>query len=232
MWNNYFLQIKKKYNMRVSTKKPLVINLDGKNITKNNEFNILELYKGGFRETIEQCAMYFTKRYNCISMCGADEISFIIENPMLLINDINSDNNNASTEIICVFVQLFSDYFNRFYNGERIYWHGKCYSINPEKINSFIKYKSRLIEVLTTTYFLKREGIHDAGNISLKEKIKKCNEVERYKGIKDIQKGVIYKNGERVDTEEMLKGNEIKIQPSNIQGQKNNIHYDDIEIEI
>lgn len=31
-WNDYFGNIRKKYNMRVSQKNPLVIDLDGKNV--------------------------------------------------------------------------------------------------------------------------------------------------------------------------------------------------------
>ena len=41
MWNNYFYQIRKKYSMRLSTKNPLVINLDGKDVTKNKNMNII-----------------------------------------------------------------------------------------------------------------------------------------------------------------------------------------------
>lgn len=35
MWNSYFFQIQSKYSMRVSFKNPLVIRLDGKDVTKN-----------------------------------------------------------------------------------------------------------------------------------------------------------------------------------------------------
>lgn len=113
MWNNYFLQIRKKYSMRVSSKEPLIINFDGKDVTKNKDFNILEEYKGSFRYAICLAAKYFSNKYKCLCIYGGDEISFIFENPMDLINDINSDNNTFSTEIISVFSQYFFDYFNR-----------------------------------------------------------------------------------------------------------------------
>ena len=234
MWNNYFLQIKKKYNMRVSSKKPLVINLDGKNVTKSREFNILELYKGGFREVVEKCAIYFTKQYDCIAICGADEISFIIEEPMKLVEDINSDNNTSSTEIISVFSQMFYDYFNRFYKGENIFWHGKCYSISDEKIMSFVKYKSRLIEVLTTTYYLKRAGTNDAGNISLSQKKELCANFDDYEKIKPIEKGRLYKSGKRIDIDEYLHGNIVEIADDMSEAETNNtVNFEgEIEIEI
>ena len=222
MWNNYFLQIKKKYNMKVSTKKPLVINLDGKDITKNREFNILELYKGGFRHVIEKCAIYFTEKYDCIAICGADEISFILEDPMKLVDDINSDSNTCSTEIMSIFSQMFFDYFNKFYDGETVFWHGKCYSINDEKIMSFIKYKSRLIEVLTTTYYLKRNAVSDAGNISLLEKKKLCDTFVDYAKLKQIEKGRIYKKGKRLDIDEYLKGKIVEINNDMNEKESNN----------
>ena len=60
MWNNYFFQIQKKYNIRVSTKEPLVVRFDGKGITRNKEINFLEDYKGSFTNSLEEFARYFT----------------------------------------------------------------------------------------------------------------------------------------------------------------------------
>lgn len=204
MWNNYFLQIRKKYSMRVSSKEPLIINFDGKDVTKNKDFNILEEYKGSFRYAICLAAKYFSNKYKCLCIYGGDEISFIFENPMDLINDINSDNNTFSTEIISVFSQYFFDYFNRFYDGEKIFFHGKCFSIHKDKIKSFIKYKSKLIEVLTTTYFLKKNNVHKAGNIKLNEKIDMCLKYPEYNKFINIQKGVMYYSGNQIDLESFL----------------------------
>ena len=211
MWNNYFLQIRKKYSMRVSTKTPLVINLDGKNITKNKNINILEKYKGSFRDALEKTAIYFSKKYKCLSILGADEVSFIFENPMILIEDLNDDKDNFSTEIISLFSQYFFDYFNNIYNFERIYWHGKCYSIPNDKIISFIKYKSRLIQVLTTTYFLKFNGIKNAGIIGISEKLKKCDEFNEYIKFKPIEKGLLFLEGQNISIEDFINGNIVEI---------------------
>ena len=62
MWNNYFAQIRKKYSMRVSFKEPLVINLDGKDVTKNNNINLFIKYNDGFLDTMEKTVKYFTKK--------------------------------------------------------------------------------------------------------------------------------------------------------------------------
>ena len=211
MWNNYFYQIRKKYSMRLSTKTPLVINLDGKNVTKNKSLNIIDLYNSSFLENLEKSAKYFTKKYQCISILGADEISFIFENPIDLINDLNSDNSNYSTEIISVFSQYFYDYFNNFNQHRKIFWHGKCFSIPNEKIKSYIKYKSKLIEVLVTTYFLKKHNIGDAGKIPLQEKKSMCKKYDDYAKIENIKKGILFYNGNKIDINEYLNGNIIKL---------------------
>jgi len=234
MWANYFLSIRKKYTMRVSTKTPLIINLDGKNTTKNKEINILETYKGGFRSTLETSAKYFSNKYECLCILGGDEISFIFENPMVLINDLNNEQDNFTSEIISVFSQYFFDYFNNFYDKDKIFWHGKCFSIHNAKIHSFIKYKSKLIHVLSTTYFLKKNGIRNAGNIKLEEKIKMCEQYNDYKKIKEIEKGTLYFKGNKIDLEEFLKGNINTIyETNNVNVEfKNNIDDVDIEFDI
>ena len=211
MWNNYFYQIRKKYSMRLSTKTPLVINLDGKDVTKNKTLNIIDLYDSSFLENLEKSAKYFSEKYQCIAIFGADEISFIFENPLDLFNDLNSDNSNYSTEIISVFSQYFYDYFNKFDIHRKIFWHGKCFSIPNGKIKSYIKYKSKLIQVLVTTYFLKKHNIVDAGRIPLQDKLSKCKQYNDYLKIENIQKGILYYNGNKIDIEEFLNGNIVKI---------------------
>ena len=211
MWNNYFLQIRKKYSMRVSSKEPLIINFDGKDVTKNKDFNILEEYKGSFRYAICLAAKYFSNKYKCLCIYGGDEISFIFENPMDLINDINSDNNTFSTEIISVFSQYFYKYFNDKYANGPVYWHCKCSNIPKGKIKSYIRYRSLTIFELSLTYFLKRKEFKDAGKIALAKKIQKCNEIPEYKKIEKFAKGRLYISGEQVDLEHFLNNKIVKL---------------------
>ena len=206
MWNNYFYQIRKKYSMRLSTKNPLVINLDGKNITKDKNINIIDKFNNSFLENLEKTVKFFSQRYNCLAIFGADEVSFIFENPMQLIDDMNTDKSNYSVEIISVFSQYFYDYYNNYNLHEKVFWHGKCFSIPKEKVTSYIKYKSKLIQVLVTTYFLKKKGVVDAGNISLKDKLKLCNEYVDYTTVSRIEKGVLYYKGHKIDVDEFLNG--------------------------
>lgn len=207
MWNNYFYQIRKKYSMRVSTKKPLVINLDGKDVTKNKTLNIIDSYNTSFLSNMDKTVRFFSEKYKCLAIYGADEVSFIFENPMEFIEDLNTDKSTYSTEIISVFSQYFYDYYNKYDLHRKIFWHGKCFSIQEEKIRSYIKYKSKLIHVLVTTYFLKKKGIVNAGNIQLREKINMCMEYNDYIAISDIEKGVLYFKGHKIDIDEFLKGN-------------------------
>lgn len=61
MWQSYFYQIQKKYNMRLSYKNPLVIRLDGKSVTKNKNYDLLNNYDNSFRNILEKTVQYFTR---------------------------------------------------------------------------------------------------------------------------------------------------------------------------
>lgn len=61
MWQSYFFQIQSKYSMRVSTKNPLVIRLDGKNVTKDKRFDLLNNYGGSFLNLLEKAVEHFTR---------------------------------------------------------------------------------------------------------------------------------------------------------------------------
>ena len=59
--------------MRLSTKNPLVIRLDGKDVTKSKDLNLLYNYNGSFFHSFEESAKYFSKKYNCCALFGTDE---------------------------------------------------------------------------------------------------------------------------------------------------------------
>lgn len=213
IWKDYFANLRNKYSMRVSIKRPLVINLDGKGLTNNKFFSLMDNTKGGFIDIMERTVQYFTKKYNCMSIFGTDEVSFIFENPLSIIEDLNSDLNTKSDEIISMFSQYFFEYFNSINKKENVFWHGECFSIPSDKMNSYIKYKSGAIKNVITTYFLKKNGVVNAGRIKLPEKIKMCKEYDLYdKALKNIENGILYLNGDRIDIQEYLNGNIKKIE--------------------
>lgn len=210
VWNSYFGNIRKKYDLKVSEKKPLVIFLDGKGVTTGNDFNLANNYKGGFIDIMEQTVAHFTAEYSCIALFGVDEVSFIFENAGSMIDKVNNNRNFKTNEITSVFSQYFFEYFNKLNSQNAVYWHARCHSIPEQKIESYIKFRSNAIFNTFTTYFLKKNMVKDAGHIKLDEKIKLCREKDSYKEIEEYAKGILYLNGERIELEEYLKGN-IKV---------------------
>lgn len=210
MWNSYFFQIQSKYSMRVSFKNPLVIRLDGKDVTKNKKYDLLNNYEGNFRNTLEKTAEFFTKKYKCLAILGSDEISFIFTDPLVVISDLDKEKWNTSNEIISVFSQYFLDYFNEHNKQSKVFWHGKCFSIRNEKINSYIKFRSSIIKNVMTTYFLSKYNIKMGKEKQEKREIE-CKKLQGYEVLEDIQNGVLYLEGDRIDIIEFYKGNIKKV---------------------
>ena len=210
MWNSYFFQIQSKYSMRVSFKNPLVIRLDGKDVTKNKKYDLLNNYEGNFRNTLERTAEFFTRKYKCLAILGSDEISFIFTDPLVVISDLDKEKWNTSNEIISVFSQYFFDYFNEHNKQSKVFWHGKCFSIKNEKINSYIKFRSGIIKNVMTTYFLSKYNIKMGKEKQEKREIE-CKKLQGYEVLEDIQNGVLYLEGDRIDIIEFYKGNIKKV---------------------
>lgn len=210
MWNSYFFQIQSKYSMRMSFKNPLVIRLDGKDVTKNKKYDLLNNYEGNFRNTLEKTAEFFTRKYKCLAILGSDEISFIFTDPLVVISDLDKEKWNTSNEIISVFSQYFFDYFNEHNKQSKVFWHGKCFSIRNEKINSYIKFRSGIIKNVMTTYFLSKYNIKMGKEKQEKREIE-CKKLQGYEVLEDIQNGVLYLEGDRIDIIEFYKGNIKKV---------------------
>lgn len=210
MWNSYFFQIQSKYSMRVSFKNPLVIRLDGKDVTKNKKYDLLNNYEGNFRNTLEKTAEFFTRKYKCLAILGSDEISFIFTDPLVVISDLDKEKWNTSNEIISVFSQYFFDYFNEHNKQSKVFWHGKCFSVRNEKINSYIKFRSSIIKNVMTTYFLSKYNIKMGKEKQEKREIE-CKKLQGYEVLEDIQNGVLYLEGDRIDIIEFYKGNIKKV---------------------
>ena len=206
MWNNYFYNIQKKYSMRLSIKEPLVIRLDGKNITKNSDISLMYKSNNSFLDAMEKTVKYFTEKYKCYAIYGSDEVSFIFINPIELMGDLDSDSDNHSNEIISLFSQYFFNYFNKFDKHRLIFWHAKCFSIPKEKLTSYLKYRSRVIENVMVTYFLKKNS-SNIPNMKLEDKIEKCKLIQGYETLKKYQKGILYYEGKEIELEEIYKGN-------------------------
>ena len=192
-WNNYFINIQNKYNMNMNENKPIVIFIDGKDITKSLNHNLIQENKGSFNDIFEQTIKYFSNKFNCLVISGVDEASFIIQDTKIL-KKILSIKKFKAQDIVSVFSQLFYKYFNDRYINRPIYWHCKCSNIPYGKINSYIKYRSKTIHELNLTYFLKRNDFQDAGKIELTKKAEICDKIDEFKKIKQFVKGRLYCN--------------------------------------
>lgn len=203
-WNNYFDNIGNRYNLKLNRKCPIVIFIDGKDITKSLSYNLIDETKNSFNDVFEQTIKYFTSKFDCMAISGVDEVSFIFQNGEGLTKNMSKKSYKAH-EIVSVFSQLFYEYFNARYSKQPIYWHCKCSNIPKGKIESYMKYRSLTIFELNLTYFLKRKHYRNAGKISLDEKEKICNEMEEYKEIKEFIRGKLYIRGQQVELEAFLK---------------------------
>ena len=205
MWNSYFYNIQKKYSMRISTKRPLVIRLDGKDATKNKNINLLDRSPNGFLDALVKTTSFFTEKYKCYAIFGSDEVSFIFPSVDVLLQDVDSAKTTHSNEIVSVFSQYFFQYFNNFDKHKIIFWHAKCFSITNEKIISYVKYRSRSIENVLVTYFLKQNNIYpEVGN--LEEKRRLCNDIPNYSSLSPHINGFLYFDGKEISITDFFNG--------------------------
>lgn len=223
-WSNYFVKIQNKYNLKLSINKPLVIFLDGKDITKSLNHNLILESKKSFNDIFDQTIKHLSKQFNCLAISGVDEVSFIIEDHSLLKKKLNYKNFKTH-DIVSLFSQLFYKYFNDRYINKPVYWHCKCSNIPIGKINSYIKFRSLTIYELYLTYFLKRKNIPNAGKVELAKKEQICNKIDDFKKLKKFAKGRLYNRGRQIDLEQYFNNKIVEI--SEIKREKN-ITYIDI----
>ena len=133
----------------------------------------------------------------------------------MVVKDLDSEENYHSNEIIALFTQYFFDYFNEFDKHKKVYWHGKCFSIPDGKIESYIKYRSKVIQNVMTTYFLLKKGAYK-GNEKLEYRVKKCKAFSDYDILSDFEKGILYYNGKRICLDKFLEGKVEEINKKNL----------------
>ena len=166
-------------------------------------------FEDSFLYAMEKTVQYFTTKYHCMAIFGSDEVSFIFENPMILLKDLDTQKDNHSNEVISLFSQYVYDYFNKFDKHKKVFFHAKGFSIPKEKVTSYIKYRSTSIKNVMVTYFLKRKQV--LKEAKLQDKIKQCESLSDFKDLKTIYDGILYKDGNKLDILEFLKGNIVKI---------------------
>ena len=91
---------------------------------------------------------------------------------------------------------------------------GKSPNISKEKVQSYIRFKSKEILDNVTSIFLKQNGMNTYG-INLEEKLEMCKSYEEFSFISDNKEGVLYHNGDKIDLNEFLNGNIVSIENNN-----------------
>ena len=197
-WQNYFESIANKYNLGLSKHRPIVIFLDGKSVTASNFVNLNTESMGSFNDAFDKTVKKITKNYKAIAIYGVDEVSFIFEDAKPLLEDLRPKRLRAH-DIDSKFAQMFFDEFNLNMKSRTIYWHCKTSNIPKGKVKAYLKYRSTSIFELFMTYFLKRMGVKDAGNIILPVKTEMCSKYPEYEKVKQFERGHLYINGDLVD---------------------------------
>lgn len=211
-WNDYFSNIENKYNLKLKSNSPIVIFIDGKDITKSLNYNLISEDKDSFNDIFEQTIQYFSMKFGCMAISGVDEVSFIFQDGRKLIEQMVKKSYRAH-DVVSLFSQQFYQCFHEKYAKKPpIYWHCKCSNIPKGKIKSYIKYRSLTIFELKLTYFLKRKNYKDAGKISLSEKENICNEIPEYREMKKFEKGKLYISGQQVELEAFFNDKIEKVQ--------------------
>ncbi len=132
---------------------------------------------------------------------------------MQIFEEYDKDKCTTSNELISLFSQYFFDYFNSLNKNKKIFWHAKCFSINEEKIKSYLKHRSTIIKNVMLTYFLIKQNAYRPKE-NLKQKEQKTKNLPGYESLEKIQDGVLFYDGKKIDLNEYYSGNIVPISTS------------------
>ena len=150
---NFFKLIEDKYKTRLSLKRPIVVRLDGKNICKNLDINMLDETPGGFAYALKNTAKHLSRKFNTICIASSDEISIIFLKPEILQTMYSKLDCQKVSSLISQEVFLN---FNKFYGSNHIYFDARSFNIPTEKALSYILYRKASAENVYTIYYAKR----------------------------------------------------------------------------
>ena len=208
---NYFKTIEDKYSCKVSLEKPIIIRLDGKDVTKNPSIDILSTEKKSFSDALKFTAKYLSLKYNCIVICSTDELSCIFLDGNEFKKRFKSNKCQKSSSLLSQEVFLI---FNKYYEKSIIFFDARAFNIPRDKIVSYIKYRVISAKNVNITYLSKKAFPY------ILRKNKKMIQLEnmllntRFSSILNqeyINKGYIFFNGEIIDTDELLSSDNSEI---------------------
>lgn len=177
---NYFKTIENKYRNQLSKNKPLVIRIDGKNITKSWKYDLF--HENGFLNITEMIARNMIKYFNkCKIYVALDEINFIFEDPNVFFDRYeDTDALYCSNIFLQDFVKIFWNYYPEVKFGISIF------NIENDKINSYLKYRKSCCYNAAVYYYCKRNLPKDVYvNKKLSDIVKYLKENNLYQQLED-----------------------------------------------
>lgn len=196
---NFFKNIENRYKNKISLKKPLILRLDGKGVTKNPNIDLLDEGENSFSCALKRTGKYIAEKYRCITYISNDEINIIFENPIFISKifksiDIQKINSLISQEVFFI----FNKYFNTINIKNPIYFDCRCFNIPENKVYSYLKYRYKSSINTSIQYFAKRYiDVKKRHGIKLNEIVYHLeNEIPTFKDRTFYQKeGFIYIKG-------------------------------------
>ena len=150
---NFFKLIEDKYKTRLSSKRPVVVRLDGKNICKNPDINMLDESNGGFAYALKETANHLSRKFNTLCIASSDEISILFFKPEILQSMYKKLDCQKVSSLISQEVFLN---FNNFYSGDNIFFDARSFNIPDGKSLSYITYRKASAENISVIYHAKR----------------------------------------------------------------------------
>lgn len=151
---NYFGMIEDRYSYNVTLKRPTVIRLDGKGITKDLKTNMLDENPGGFAYAMINTAKELSKRYEALVAVSTDEINLVFYDTEVLYNKFGSTKVQKISSLISQ--EVYSIFNNYYRKGKPVFFDARTFNILDEKIKSYIKYRKSCTYVVCNTYVAKR----------------------------------------------------------------------------
>lgn len=150
---SYFTMIEDKYSSMISLNKPIVIRLDGKEVTKSKNIQLFNDSVGGFANSIKLTAKEISILYNTLVFVSTDELNLIFIDTNIFYNKFKSCKCQKSSSLIAQDVSLL---FNNFYDGNIIYFDARTFNIPNDKISSYLKFRKSNAKNVGITYVSKR----------------------------------------------------------------------------
>lgn len=201
---SYFGMVEEKYSCKVSLKKPIIIRLDGKGVTKNKKINMYDEKDGGFANALKVTAREISRMCNALVLASADEINIIFIDTDEFYKKFNSCKCQKSSSLITQEVCLI---FNNYYKGNTIYFDARTFNVEEHKILSYLKFRVNTATNVNLYYsakrlipYTERKGMKSLDLLNLmKDRFPHSLRTDEYSNM-----GIAYYKGGEVDINRLL----------------------------